>query len=124
MHVILMNKIEVIHQQKNIFGNINCSEYNGMYLLVTVFVSAAVNTLKQTENRELKQVHKISRSMFESCLLPINFMPCFQFILGGGGVFSLLCARSMFNQAILWLFSRFAFGVHQHREQGAFNFLH
>lgn len=65
MHVILMNKIEVIHKQKNIFGNINCSEYNGMYLLVTVFVSAAVNTLKQTENRKLKQVHKISRSMFE-----------------------------------------------------------
>ena len=45
-----MNKIEVIHKQKNIFGNINCSEYNGMYLLVTVFVSAAVNTPKQTEN--------------------------------------------------------------------------
>ena len=47
-----MNKIEVIHKQKNIFGNINCSEYNGMYLLVTVFVSAAVNTLKQLNRKQ------------------------------------------------------------------------
>ena len=56
MHVILMNKIEVIYKQKNIFGNINCSEYNGMYLLVTFFVSAAVSTLKQTEKVKLNRL--------------------------------------------------------------------